>query len=66
MKRTGKTGQFLVAIFMMGALLLNYPILYLFAAPGYVGGVPLLYAYVFGVWILLIGLMAGVIERPRD
>jgi hypothetical protein len=30
-----------------------------------VAGIPLLYAYVFGAWIVLIGLMALAIERDR-
>jgi hypothetical protein len=66
MRRSGTTGQRLVAIFLMGGALLNYPILFLFARPSDLAGLPLLYVYVFGVWILLIGLMALVIERPRD
>jgi hypothetical protein len=66
MRRSGTTGQRLVAIFLMGGALLNFPILFLFAQPSEVAGFPLLYVYVFGVWVLLIGLMALVIERPRD
>ncbi len=66
MRRSGTTGQRLAAIFMMGCVLLNYPILSLFARDGQIGGVPLLYAYAFGAWTLVIGLMAVVIERPRD
>jgi hypothetical protein len=65
MKRSGTAGQRLTAIFMMGCVLLNYPILFLFAQPGWLASVPLLYAYVFGVWAVLIALMAWVIER-RD
>jgi hypothetical protein len=60
------TGQRLAAIFLMGCVLLNYPILSLFTRPVAIAGVPLLYAYIFGVWALLIGLMVVVIERPRD
>jgi hypothetical protein len=66
MKRSDITGQRLAAIFLMGCVLLNYPIISLFSGPREVGGVPLLYAYVFGAWILLIALMAWVIERPGD
>jgi hypothetical protein len=66
MKRSGATGQRLAAIFMMGCVALNYPILFLFARRGDVAGIPLLFAYVFGAWALLIALMALVIERPRD
>jgi hypothetical protein len=31
-----------------------------------VAGVPLLFAYVFAAWVVLIALMALVIERPRE
>ncbi len=66
MRRSGATGQRLAAIFMMGCILLNYPILFLFTRSGDIAGIPLLYAYLFGAWTLLIGLMALVIERTRD
>jgi hypothetical protein len=66
MKRSGTTGQRLVAIFLMGCILLNYPILSLFTRSREVAGIPLLYAYVFAAWTLMIGLMAFVTERPRD
>lgn len=60
------TGQRLAAIFFMGCVLLNYPILSLFTRRVAIAGIPLLYAYLFGVWALLIGLMAVVVERPRE
>ena len=66
MKRSDATGQRLVAIFLMGCVLFNYPILSLFSRPAALAGVPLLYAYIFGAWVLLIALMTWVIERPRD
>jgi hypothetical protein len=66
MKRSGMTGQRLAAIFLMGWLLLDYPILSLFARSGEIAGIPLLYAYLFGVWTILIALMALVIERMRN
>jgi len=66
MRRSGTTGQRLAAIFMMGCVLLNYPILSLFSRPEDVNGIPLLYVFVFAVWTVLIGLMAVVIERPPD
>jgi hypothetical protein len=66
MKRSGMTGQRLAAIFLMGWLLLDYPILSLFARSGEIAGIPLFYAYLFGVWTVLIALMALVIERMRN
>ena len=56
-------GQRLIALCLLGLLLFNYPILALFNAPTTVLGVPLLYAYMFFAWALLIALMAWVVER---
>jgi hypothetical protein len=66
MTRSGRTGQRLVAVFAAGVILLDFPILSLFARPVDVGGVPLLYAYAFGAWTLLIALMAFAVGRPPD
>ena len=66
MIRPSIKGQRLVALFLLGFLLLNYPLLNLFSGPGRVFGIPLLYVYVFAVWALLIGLMALVVERRED
>jgi len=66
MIRPSIKGQRLVALFLLGFLLLNYPLLNLFASAGQVLGIPVLYAYVFTVWALLIGLMALVVEKRSD
>ena len=67
MIRPSIKGQRLVALFLLGVLLLNYPLLNLFAAPNLVVlGIPVLYAYVFAVWALLIGLMTLVLEKRKD
>ena len=63
MRRSDLTGPRLVAVFLLGSVLLNYPILAIFTLPVEVAGIPLLYTYAFGAWLLLIGLMAMVIER---
>ena len=55
--------QRFVALCALGVLLFNYPILALFNVPGDVFGVPVLYAYIFAAWALLIALMARVAER---
>jgi len=64
-KRSDAIGERLVAIFMLGWVLLNWPILPLFARSGEVAGIPLLYAWVFSAWALLIALMAWLVERRR-
>jgi hypothetical protein len=66
MNRAWMTGQRLVGLFLLGSVLFNYPLLYLFNLPVHVLGIPLLYLYIFIAWALLIGLMAWVIERQRD
>ena len=55
-------GQRFVALCMLGMLLFNYPILALFNVPGTLFGVPVLYAYVFIAWAVLIALMAFVAD----
>jgi hypothetical protein len=54
--------QRFVALCALGLLLFNYPILALFNVPGTVLGVPLLYAYIFIVWTVMIALMAILAE----
>lgn len=56
-------GQRLVALCMLGWVLFNYPILAIFNVPGAVLGIPVLYAYIFLAWALLIALMALAVER---
>jgi hypothetical protein len=63
MSRITPTGQRLVALFLLGCLLLNFPLLYLFERDATIGGVPLLFVYVFAAWIALIVLVALVVER---
>lgn len=66
MKRSGMTGQRLSAVFLLGCVLLNYPVLFLFTRHVAIAGIPLLYVYLFGVWALLIAIMAVVVERMRN
>jgi len=55
--------QRLVALFVLGCLLFSFPLLSLFNTGGTVFGIPVLYAYLFSVWIGLIALMILVVER---
>ncbi len=55
-------GQRFIALCMLGMLLFNYPILALFNVPGTLFGVPVLYAYIFIAWAILIALMALVAD----
>lgn len=53
----------MIALCMLGCVLFNFPILALFNVPGTLFGVPVLYAYLFIAWALLIALMAWVAEQ---
>ena len=55
----------LVALFLFGFLLLNYPILSLLNLDITVFAIPLVYIYLFGVWSLLIFLSALVMSRSK-
>ena len=51
----------LILIFLVGVLLVNFPILAIFNRSLTVGGIPILYLYLFGVWaagIVAVWLMA--------
>jgi hypothetical protein len=63
MEGDGGKGQRLVALCMLGFLTFNYPVLALFNKPLLFLGIPLLYAYIFAAWALLIALMARVVGR---
>ncbi len=59
----------LVGVFLLGWVLLNYPILSLFNHPTTLGGIPLLYAFVFAAWTLIVGLVGLITlsdRPPRD
>lgn len=51
-----------IGLFLMAALLFNYPFLAIFNVGQIVLGVPVLYAYLFAAWALVIALAAAVIE----
>lgn len=63
MNRSRLTGQRLVATFLLGCILLNYPLLSLLNRAVNLFDIPLLYAYIFLVWAGLIALMGWVIEH---
>jgi hypothetical protein len=63
MSKPNVKGQRLAALFLLGNLLFNYPLLALFNRPAMLGGIPLLYLYVFGAWALLIALLAFTVEK---
>lgn len=64
MARQSLSGQRLIAVFIVGGLLFNYPLLSLFDRPQVLFlDAPLVFVYLFVVWALLIALLAWVVER---
>ena len=66
MTRSSRVGQRLAALFLLGCLLFNYPWLAIFNVRATVLGIPLLYAYLFCAWALLIALVAAVVARRAE
>jgi hypothetical protein len=62
--KPSRRGERLVGLFLLGCLLFNFPLLALFNVRVTLFGIPLLYAYLFAAWGLLIALVALIMERP--
>ena len=62
----GLTAQRLLAVFALGWLLLDFPLLALWDRDVAPLGIPLLPLAIFGIWALLIGAVAWLVERERD
>lgn len=59
-------GDRTLALFLLGALLFSPVMLVLFRSSATLFGLPLLYLYLFGAWIALIGLLALIVRRIDD
>ena len=57
--------QRLVALGALGCLAFSYPLMALFDRDATVLGVPLLWAYLFAAWALLIAGAAVLVRRSR-
>src|SRR5574338_289922 len=65
--RSGLSGQRLIAVFLGGTMLINFPLLALFDRPEPdLAGVPLLYLYVFLIWLALCDSRSGTVARLRE
>lgn len=45
-----RTAEKLTLLFVLGVLLINFPLLAIFNRPATVEGLPILYVYLFAVW----------------
>ncbi|MDZ7579310.1 MAG: hypothetical protein U5R30_01420 [Deltaproteobacteria bacterium] len=55
----------LFAIFLLGCLLFNYPILSLFNLELFLGGIPLLYVYLFAAWTVMIVMIVFIMRAQN-
>ncbi|MEO5355040.1 MAG: hypothetical protein H7835_17775 [Magnetococcus sp. XQGC-1] len=53
----------LLALAVLGGLALNYPLLSLFNREELVLGIPVLFLYLFGFWVLFLLLIALIVPR---
>ena len=60
MRRASPLRQRLTALGLLGAALLSYPLVVVPA--GDIGGVPMAFVYLFGIWAALIGFAAWLAE----
>ena len=57
--------QKLFAIFLLGLLAFNYPVLSLFNKEERIFQIPTLYLFLYSVWFILIIFSAWVIEKKK-
>ena len=57
------TGAKLIFLFILGALVLNFPVLAIFNRGAALGGIPVLYLYLFGVWVAGILAVCALARR---
>ena len=63
MNKQGIDTQRLIALFLLGWVLFNFPMLSLFNQQATLLGIPSLYVYIFAAWALVVALMAWIAER---
>jgi hypothetical protein len=62
-----KKHQRLLALFLLFLMLFNYPVISIVNRPVLVGGIPLLYLYLFIAWLLMLVLLAWVVrDQPSQ
>lgn len=54
--------QRLIALFALFLILFNYPLISLVNQAILLGGIPLLYLYLFGAWLLMIMALAWAVK----
>lgn len=57
--------EYVIVLFVAAVLALNYPLLSIYNRVLLPLGIPLLYLYIFLVWLVIIVLTAMAMERPQ-
>ncbi len=57
--------EYIVILFIGAVLAINYPVLDLFDQPWAPFGIPLLYFYLYFIWLALIIVLIAVVERSE-
>ncbi len=65
-KRRHARGDRIVALFLLGVIAFNAPVLFAFDVARFVFGIPVLYVYLFAAWAGLLILMALSARTARD
>jgi len=60
-----RRGQQLLILFFLGMFFFNFPALAVLNKNVLLAGIPVLYLYIFVLWLLLVGVMVWVVERER-
>lgn len=63
--RDEERGRRLIAIFLLGLVLFNFPLLRIMTLDTTVAGLPPLVLYLFGAWALIILLLGLTLGRQR-
>lgn len=58
-------GKRLIAVFLLGLVLFNFPLLAVAETGERLFGLPVLFLYLFAAWAGVIGLLALIVEGPR-
>jgi hypothetical protein len=64
-----KPNKQIIKLFLLGLLamfMLNFPLLSLSSKPSLLFGVPSLYVYIFGVWLVVLVLVFIVLRNPSS
>jgi hypothetical protein len=64
--RNTVTGDRLIALFLLGVLLLTPPMMAIFNVEELVFGIPLLFLYLFGAWLIVVLLLALILRTGNE